>query len=200
MQRLSRTLIQLNLATRGQHEHADASWLGLRRPTVDKHDYISQLVRVYGFEAPLEAALRYTPGVNNLVALRVRARSGLIVQDLMRLGLGAGRIAGLPQRFMTFSSAAEALGWLYVAERSTLIHGAIRRYLVMRLPELACATSYLSACDELAAERWSDFGAAVDSVATTPHARQQLLRAAHQGFAAQCRWLGTSDAVLAAGA
>src|ERR1041384_4462897 len=142
MQRLSRTLIRLNLATRQYHTRADAGWLDLRRPTVAKQDYVEQLVKVYGFEAPLESALRYTPGVGALVDLRARIRAGLIVQDLMKLGLGPGRIAGLPQRFISFSTATEALGWMSAAERATLIHGSVRRYLTVRIPEAAGASNY----------------------------------------------------------
>lgn len=199
MQRLSRTLIQLNLATREFHTPADAGWLALRSPTVNKAQYIEQLVKVYGFEAPLEAALRYTPGVTALVDLRPRMRAGLIVQDLVRLGMTPGRIAGLPQRFLSFGSVAEALGWLYVAERATLIHGSIRRYLAVRIPEAAHATAYLSAYDGVAAQRWSDFGTALETVADSPEQRRELLRAAGEGFAALCTWLNAGEGYSAVG-
>ena len=199
MQRLSRTLIQLNLATREHHVAADAPWLELLVPTVTTRQYIDHLVRVYGFEAPLEAALRYTPGLSALVDLRSRLRSGLIVQDLMRLGMGAGRIAALGQRFVTFSSTIEALGWMYVAERATLLHGAIRRYLTLRLPELSCATSYLAAYDGVAGDRWSDLGAALETVSHAPPAKHQLVRAGHQGFVAFCQWFEGSAALRSVG-
>jgi heme oxygenase len=199
MQRLSRTLIRLNLATRQYHARADAGWVDLRRPTVAKQDYVEQLVKVYGFEAPLESALRYTPGVGALVDLRARIRAGLIVQDLMKLGLGPGRIAGLPQRFISFSTAAEALGWMYVAERATLIHGSVRRYLMVRIPEAAGASNYLSAYNGVAAARWSNFGAALDAVAQSPEVQNQVLRTANQGFAALCAWLSTSQTYSAVG-
>jgi heme oxygenase len=199
MERLSRTLIQLNLATREHHLAADAPWLELLVPTFTRRQYIEQLIKVYGFEAPLEAALRYTPGLSALVDLRPRLRSGLIVQDLMRLGLGAGRIAALGQRFVTFSSAIEALGWMYVAERATLLHGAIRRYLTLRVPDLGHATSYLSAYDGVAGERWSDLGNALQTVARAPPAQHQLVRAAHQGFLAFCEWFDGGTALLSVG-
>src|SRR5262249_15472239 len=112
MQRLSQTLIQLNLATQDHHVAADASWLRLLVPTVTKRQYIEHLIRVYGVEAPLEAALRYTPGLSALVDLRSRVRSGLIVQDLMWLGMGAGRIAALSQPFVAFSSPSWRPGWV----------------------------------------------------------------------------------------
>jgi len=188
MEQLSRTIIQLNLATREHHVAADAPWLELLVPAVTRRQYIEHLIKVYGFEAPLEAALRYTPGLSALVDLRSRLRSGLIVQDLMRLGLGAGRIAALRQRFVTFSSTVEALGWMYVAERATLLHGAVRRYLTLRVPELGHATSYLSAYDGVAGDRWSDLGNALQTVARAPSAQSQLVRAANQGFLAFCEW------------
>ncbi|HEX8106257.1 MAG TPA: biliverdin-producing heme oxygenase [Kofleriaceae bacterium] len=199
MQRLSRTLIQLNLATREHHVAADAPWLELLVPTVTRRQYAEQLIKVYGFEAPLEAALRYTPGLSTLVDLRSRVRSGLIVQDLMRLGLGAGRIAALGQRFVTFSSTLEALGWLYVVERATLLHGAIRRYLTLRVPELCGATSYLSAYDGVTGDRWSDLGNALETVAHAPPAKHQLIRAANQGFLAFCEWFEGGTALRSVG-
>ena len=199
MQRLSRTLIQLNLATREFHDRADAGWLGLRSPTVGPQQYIDQLIRVYGFEAPLEAALRYTPGVAALVDLRPRMRAGLIVQDLVRLGVTPGRIAALPQRFLSFATAAEALGWMYVAERATLVHGSIRRYLMVRIPDAARASAYLSAYDGVAAQRWSDFGIALESVAQDAEVRRELLRAAGEGFAVLCAWLAGADHYSAVG-
>jgi len=199
MERLSRTLIQLNLATREHHLAADAPWLELLVPTFTRRQYIEQLIKVYGFEAPLEAALRYTPGLSTLVDLRSRLRSGLIVQDLMRLGLGAGRIAALGQRFVTFSSTIEALGWMYVAERATLLHGAVRRYLTLRAPDLGHATNYLSAYDGVAGDRWSDLGNALQTVARTPSAQHQLVRAANQGFLAFCEWFDGGTALLSVG-
>jgi len=199
MQRLSRTLIQLNLATREFHTRADSGWLDLRAPAVGKQRYIDQLIKVYGFEAPLEAALRYTPGVTALVDLRPRMRTGLIVQDLMRLGMTPGRIAALPQRFLSFATAAEALGWMYVAERATLIHGSIRRYLTVRIPDAARASAYLSAYDGVAAQRWSDFGTALETIAQEAAVRRELLRAAMDGFAALCAWLTTGENYSAVG-
>jgi len=200
MQRLSRTLIQLNLATREHHLAADAPWLDLMIPIVRKQDYVQHLIRVYGFEAPLEAALRYTPGLSALVDLRPRVRAGLIVQDLMRLGLTPARIATLPQRFTTFSAPAEALGWMYVAERATLLHGSLRRYLALHIPEVASASSYLSVYDGLVGERWSDLGEALDAVAYLPSVKQRLMRAASQAFVAVCEWFQDSTTQLSVGA
>jgi heme oxygenase (biliverdin-IX-beta and delta-forming) len=190
MQRLSRTLIRLNLATRQHHARADAGWLDLRRATVIKQDYIEQLVRVYGFEAPLEAALRYTPGVGAVIDLRARTRAGLIVQDLMRLGLGPGRIAALPQRFISFSTAAEALGWMYVAERATLAFSVIRHHLETRLPkEVTAAAAYLACYDGIVGARWKHFGGVLDEQAVLPGVEDRIIAAAGDAIRCQRGWI-----------
>jgi heme oxygenase len=198
MQRLSRTLIHLNVATREHHAAADAPWLDLMVPTASTRAYTRHLIRVYGFEAPLESAFRYTPGLAALIDLRARMRAGLIVQDLMRLGLGPARIAQLDQRFVTFSTPAEALGWMYVAERSTLLHGAVRRYLTQHLPDIALASAYLSAYG-VAGARWSELGDALDATAQVPLVKSQLIRAAHQGFVALCEWYQDGVALRSVG-
>ncbi len=199
MQRLSPTLIQLNMATRVHHVEADAPWLDLMVPSVAKSQYVKHLIKVYGFEAPLEAAFRYTPGLTSLVDLRAHTRSGLLAQDLLRLGMTASRIADLPQRFMTFASASEALGWMYVIERATLLHGGVRRYLAQRIHDASAASSYLSAYDGLAGARWSDFGGALDTIVHSPAITRQIIRAANQGFYALRSWFHEGYALQSAG-
>ena len=188
MHPLSRTLIQLNLATREHHAAADTPWRGLMVPTVQKQHYVGHLIKVYGFEAALEAAFRYTPGLAALIDLRARTRSGLLVEDLMRLGVGAARIAELEQHFVTFSSVPEALGWMYVVERSTLLHGAVRRYLTVRIPDVATASRYLGAGASVAGARWNELGDALDAVAQAPRVERQILGAANQCFLALRDW------------
>jgi heme oxygenase len=193
VQRLSRTLLQLNIATRKHHDAADAPWFKLMVPSVDPGQYVDHLVRIYGFEAPLDSALRYTPGLNALIDLRARTRTGLLAQDLMRLGMSASQIARLPQRFIAFSDACEALGWMYVVERSALRHGGVLRYLVEHIPEINRATSYLAAYDAATGNRWSELGTALDAVAESTATVHQIARAANQGFPALRDWFREGD-------
>jgi heme oxygenase len=188
VQRLSRTLIQLNIATRPHHAEADQPWVDLMAPRIDPSHYRALLLTAYGFEAPLDSAFRYTPELWPLIDLRGRTRSGLIAQDLMRLELTASQIAQLPQRFTTFSTAAEALGWMYVIERSTLLHSSVRRHIMQRCPELASATSYLDAYNGVTSLRWAELGAAFDSLAHTPATLRQILNGANAGFRAMREW------------
>lgn len=188
VQRLSRTLLQLNIATRKQHDAADAPWLDLMVPSVDQRRYIEHLIRIYGFEAPLDSALRYTPGLCTLIDLRARTRTGLLAQDLMRLGMSASQIANLPQRFVAFSDICDALGWMYVVERSALRHGGVLRYLMEHIPEINRASSYLAAYDAATGNRWSELGSALDQVGQSVAAIHQITRAANQGFQALRDW------------
>jgi heme oxygenase len=196
VQRMSRTLLQLNIATRKHHDAADAPWLDLMVPSVDQRHYIEHLIRIYGFEAPLDSALRYTPGLTTMIDLRSRTRTGLLAQDLMRLGMSASQIARLSQRFIAFGDTCEALGWMYVVERSALRHGGVLRYLVEHIPEINRASSYLAAYDAATGNRWSELGAALDAVGQSVAAVHQIARAANQGFQALRDWFRDGDSGL----
>jgi len=155
----SRMLTRLNLETRAHHPEADYPWLELVSLQASRAQYIDQLVATYGFEAPVEAALVLTPHLADVMVLRQRARSGLIVEDLLTLGFSPAKIARLPQcrRIAPFRDAAEALGWIYVLERSTLLHDTVRSHLASRIPTVS-TWAYLSAyrsAGTSSASRWT---------------------------------------------
>lgn len=200
MQVPSQMLTRLNLATRAMHAGADALWVDLFSPGPSPEQYASALVVAYGFEAPVEAALGLTPGVGAVVPLRQRARTGLIVHDLLTLGYTASRIARLPQccQIVPYRSIAEAVGWLYVVERATLLHDTIRRHLEIAMPWLH-AFSYLRAYEGNTGLRWQELGQILDQVATDPDIEEQILAAARDAFATQRDWMAAevSEAVRA---
>ena len=185
---VSGLLMRLNVATRRWHADVDESWLDLLSPTVSRADYLAQLVRTYGFVAPFESACKYTPFLER--ALDFRPRAGLIAQDLLSLGLAPAQIATIPQchAMTTFRDVREAIGWLYVVERATLLHDGIRRHLVARLPELANACAYLSAFDGRVGEHWNTFGRTLDRVGAKPDAALEIMAAANAGFACMKQW------------
>jgi heme oxygenase len=182
-------LMRLNMETRRDHARADQPWLELLGTDVTRARYLDQLVAVYGFEAPFEAAIALTPGLGDGLQLRQRSRSGLIVQDLLALGLTPSRIARLPQcdLVVPFRDAAEALGWMYVVERATLLHDAVRRYLEDRL-QLAGAYGYLSAYDGIAGARWQELGRALDDAAAAAAAPEHIVAATRSAFACHRNW------------
>ena len=190
MQLPSQMLTRLNLATRALHPEADALWVELLSLGPTPAQYVSTLVVAYGFEAPVEAALGLTRGVNAVVPLRQRARTGLLVQDLLMLGYTASRIARLPQccQIVPYRSVAEALGWLYVVERATLLHDTVRRHLEVAIPSVH-AFSYLRAYEGHAGQRWQELGQVLDQAATNPDVEEQILAAARDAFGTQRDWM-----------
>ena len=182
-------LKRLDDETRGQHAEVDVYWLDLMASGVTREHYRALLVRLYGFEAPLESALAYTP---HLVVAdrRERTLSGLIAQDLLALGLSPARLTALPQcaDIGPFVDPAEALGWKYVIERPTQLHAAIKRNLVSRVADIANACSYLSAFDGIVAARWQQLGLLLDDVAQRAGASARMIDSAKTAFTTMSEW------------
>lgn len=191
MNQPSRMLMLLNMVTRARHAAVDSVWLEVMSPRLTVTQYTAILGRAYGFEAPLEAAFAYTRNLATMTNLRERARAGMLAQDLLALGLSPHQVTELPQCSMIepFRTISEALGWMYVAERSTLLfaqlHGAVRTHL----PEVGGACAYLSCYDGVASQRWAALGRVLDVVAASDEQREQLVAAAHVAFGCQRTWL-----------
>jgi heme oxygenase len=185
----STTMRRLDEETRDLHADVDAYWLDLMASGVTKDTYRAHLVRVYGFEAPFESALAYTPHLI-IPDRRDRTRSGLIAQDLLALGVTPSRITALPQcaEIGPFEDPAEALGWKYVAERPTQLHSAIKRNVVARVADSTNALAYLSAYDGVAAARWLQLGSLLDMVAARPGAQERIFDGAKTAFKIMNAW------------
>lgn len=191
MRQLSKTLVRLNVDTRAYHAEADGPWLGLvvanHAPT--RVHYIEHLVTCYGFDAPLEAALQYTPHLCGFIDLHPRFRAGFIAEDLLNLGVPPADIAGIEQAMIApFASVAEALGWLYVHQRSTLLHESVRTELLERMPELSFATTYLRRNAGRIGLLWEELGEAMDRVARTEHIEDRIVAAALEASRAAIHW------------
>ena len=183
----SAMLARLDAATRDHHAEVDAYWLDLMAQGVTEDQYSSQLVRLYGFEAPLESALAYTPGFS-VADRRDLTRSGLIVQDLIALGMKAAAASRLPQsNIAPFANAQEALGWWYVSERQSQLYNSIKRHVIARIPRLANACSFLGSYDGVAAARWQHLGSVLDAHAWK-HGDDAILTAASAAFAHTLQW------------
>jgi heme oxygenase len=182
-------LIRLDLETRPHHADAEAAWRDLLVEDVGEAAYASQLARVYGFEGPLEAALAYTPGLTPVIDIKRRMRAGLIAQDLLALDLQPSQIANLPCiAIAPFADVLDALGWMYVLERVTPLHGLVREHVIARLPRLHGATSYLSAYETSIGSRWLELSAALERVSVQPGAFDRIVLAAFEGFRCAIDW------------
>jgi heme oxygenase len=183
-------LLRVALDTRSHHAAADADRLGLlEAPSVAR--YRSLLSRIFGFEAPVEAAIAHTPGIDSAL-LRGRTRIPLLARDLMALGMSAGEIVELPRYGIhsRFPTATRALGWLYVVERSALVHGLMLRHLASQLPAtMSGASGYLAAYDGSAGERLRQLGLVLGEVGRGVGAADRIVAGADEAFQAQHRWL-----------
>ncbi len=183
---------RLNDGTREYHATAESDFDVLFEAETTPRHYVSYLVRVYGFEAPLESMLAMTPNLELMIDLKERTKAGYLAQDLMALGLRPAQIADLPQclAIPQFSGAAEALGWMYVVERTTLAHSVLRRHLLTRLPrEMRSASNYLSSYTGVVGSHWRKFGATLDDVAHMPEIANRIIAAANEAFRCQRRWI-----------
>jgi heme oxygenase len=183
---------RLNEATRDHHLDVDADFDLLFQSETTRRHYVMYLVRVYGFEAPLESMLSMTPNLELMIDLEERMKTAYLAQDLSALGLRASEIAALPHcvTIPQFRGAAEALGWMYVVERTTLAHSVLRRHLLTRLPrEVRTASHYLSSYTGVVGSRWRTFGATLDDVARIPEVANRIVTAANDAFRCQRRWI-----------
>lgn len=186
----STTLARLDAETRAFHADADAAWLSLVDGRhLGRYEVVEQLVAAYGFDAPLESALAYTPHLDGFIDVAPRFRSGLLAQDLLALGLTPSAIAGLRQCMIApFASVAEAFGWLYVHQRATVLFESVRSALVERVPEAAAATTSLCIHTGFARVMFEALGPPLDRVARTTTVEDRVVHSACEAFRTLTVW------------
>ncbi len=193
-----RMLARLNAETEVHHGDADAD---LDRfvfgSDATRTDYRTYLARIYGFIVPLEQALSHTPGLAQVIDLGARAKSSLLLHDLLALGVTPEELKELPQclSIPAFRGPAAALGWMYVTERPMLQAAVVRSHIEVALGRgISAATAYLSCYAGQAGQRWRELALAMDEVASTSGLADRIVEAAQEGFRALHRWR-TNDLV-----
>lgn len=191
-------IARLNSETRSFHEVADHIWYDLvdgdEPPT--KAEYMRALVAVYGFEAPLEAALAYTPRFEGCVGNVIRYRSGFIAQDLLHLGLAPTQLGDISQCLIApFATVLDALGWFYVHQRALLAHEAIRRDLIAQVPTLATACSYLSSYAGAVGVHLDEVAGVMQRHAPSPATQGRVVAAALEAFRTLRAWLDPKSSI-----
>lgn len=170
-------LQQLDYATRGYHVAADAGRIALLGATITREKYAEYLARTYAFEAPIEARWQVTPGLDRVIDVARRVRTGFLASDLRALGL-----APEPVTPSVFVGVEQALGWMYVVERGRRMNGMLQRHLMRRIPGvMTIAGNYLAASSPLGM-RWQQLGLTLDQVARNGATAEQIINAAHRAF------------------
>jgi heme oxygenase len=184
-------IARLDRDTRTHHARADVERLALLRPNALRDEYVDYLVKLYGFEAPIEEALANAPDLAAVV--RYRRRSELLAADLMTLGKNPVALRSIDPP--AIASLAEALGWLYVVERGRLMHGILHRHLAKVLrTEVSTAGCYLASHIGSAGARRHELGVALDRVARSVLTAQVISATAHAAFRRERRWFEGADA------
>jgi heme oxygenase len=193
MHRSSWMLQQLDYATRGHHIAADAARVSLLGTGACRDRYLDYLARTFAFEAPIEMRWQQTPGLDRVVDVQRRLRTGFLASDLRALGFVPEALAPAP-----FVGVEQALGWMYVVERGRRMNGMLRRHLLRRMPqELTIAGNYLAASSPIGT-RWQQLGLTLDQVADNHATAEQIINAAQRAFRALRLTLPISQAAHAA--
>lgn len=192
------TLALLDRETREFHPEAGRGWDRLLHGRdMTRDDYIHQLTLTYGFESPFETACSYTPGLAEVIDLRGRARAALIAQDLLALGCVVDDVRTISRCSLApFQDAAQALAWMYVVDRPTLIHADVREELTSRFVDLARTAYYLRAYEGTASKRWAELGIALDRLCTSDKICKRVIEAARAAFHALTEWQHASTPML----
>lgn len=182
-------LARLSRETKQYHALADNDRIAMLGAAVDTALYTAFLTRVYGFEAPVEAALLMTSGLDEWIDLRDRGHLRLLRADLQSLGITDPSSAPRCSTVFPFRQPAEALGWIYAVDRNMLLHGVIDRHLRGRMPTvLKGAGSYLAGQQRSNGLRFRELGNAMDQIAKDSTVGDRIVAAAKTAFRAQHSW------------
>jgi heme oxygenase len=175
----------LHTATAVFHAVADADLIQACRSVTGYRDY---LVRSYGFEAGVEAALAATPGLAELIDLELRSRTGALIADLGTLGFEHDELDAISRwdGRTYFEEPVEALGWLFVLDRRTVAPGIAARELARDRPMISKAMSYFAKV--VARPTWGQLVDALAQVEADPRGSIRLLDAASEGFRTRRAW------------
>ncbi len=163
-------------------------------PTAD--DYRQFLSRMFGFVVPVERAITEAPHVDRYVDVRRFTKEQLLRRDLLSARMSAAQIAAIRECAVPiFKSGAEALGWAYVIERTTLGHHQLFRHFARTLPgEVAFASSYLKCYFGSVGEMWGAFGVSLDAIAKCGEPDcHETINAARTAFRFYATWRGFDE-------
>ena len=185
-------LVRLALETRQHHAEADADRLALMEVRAAS-EYRAFLARIYGFEVAVETAVEHLPEPDRTFFL-TRAKRGQLINDLVALGMSEVEIEMLPVCGVRITSVAQALGWMFVVERQSLLAGLISRHLERTCPAwIARAGSYLGLYAESTGARFRAFGAACcEHVKRSSAQPGPIASAANEAFRVQHKWYRAS--------
>jgi heme oxygenase len=176
-------LAQLRAATAAAHArlHEEPRLARLAAGRIDRAGYIEILQRLLGYHEAVEARLRAAPPLDSYgIDLAERLRSPLLRDDLATLGL-AGSAGACPDLPM-LTETGQALGWLYVAEGSTLGGRDLARRLDHLLPPGSAGRRFLVGYGERHGVMWRACCAALRQAGEVPATLAGMVAGAQESF------------------
>ena len=152
-------------------------------------DYQTYLSALYGVTLGCEKAV--FPQIQHIIPdLSERFRSQMIEKDLLATGFSASQIDALPVYTFTLSTAAEALGAMYVLEGSTLggrmLYKHVNKTLGLTADNGAC---YFWGYGEHTGTMWKSFISAFTQFAQQSGQAENIIDSAIQTFTIIDHWL-----------
>ena len=183
---------RLRAHTRAQHERIEAR-LDLPESIRTRDDYARVLSLLYGFHAPLEAALLlHEPALAKVgVELSDRRKAHKARADLQFLGVDPTAIwfefcADLP----AIPTWRHAIGSLYVIEGSTLGGQVIARHLGEHLRlQSDLHLGFFSAYGSRTGMMWRNFVTALNALDLAPESAADVLQGAQETFESLEGWI-----------
>ena len=185
----------LRSATRTVHErlHHHAAFADLLVGRIDKSSYRRLLAALYGFHAPLEAAL--LAGFDKwplAIDMRARRRISRLRYDLFSLGLDREQVGLLPHsKFPRFTSVGAVLGALYVRDGAAIGGRMMARMLDPLLgPRKRVGRLFLAGAPRDAG-LWQETCEAIEKAALNGHLAEMVC-GARETFAQFETWIGNA--------
>jgi heme oxygenase len=159
-------------------------------PSVLIQDYQTYLAALFGVTIACEDQV--FPAISHVITdLAGRYKSRLIIDDLLATGLTEAEVDALPVYRFEFSSAAEALGIMYVLEGSTLGGKVLFRHIheVLGLsPENGA--SYFWGYGSQTGNLWKSFISSLTQFVDEHEERDAVIHSAKKTFTIIDNWLG----------
>ena len=182
---------QLKRETAALHQRLEAQ-LGLLEPELSIHRYRRVLRTFYGFYAPVEASLVRLAAAGPPLGFPLRARSELIENDLLALGLSRRELAELPRcaDLPRLSCPEDLAGCLYVLEGACLGGQVIAPALHRRLGVAkGSGASFFVGDAEATSARWILVLTWLEGVVRAGARSEEIVASACATFLTLARWV-----------
>lgn len=182
---------QLKRATADLHRRLE-SGLDLLGPDLSPDRYRQTLECFFGFYAPIEAGIARVASAGSALGLPLRARTELLENDLLSLGLSSREVADLPRcaELPRLSCRGELAGCLYVLEGACLGGRVIAPVLRDRLGVIeGSGASFFIGDGDGTQARWQVFLAWLEGLVEAGAPLDEMVISARATFLAFALWV-----------